>query len=284
MFFPFEVEQYLSENEQNVRFNFSESGVHPLSLGELLELAGTEFGSLQDTLLDYPEVRGTQVLRERIAALYDDVTADQVLVTVGASEANHLVASTLLERGDRVLCIEPSYLQLAGNAKNRGIVVDTVAMNEADGWALDTAALDANVTAHTKLISVVNPHNPTGHILSAAERAAIINAASRVGAWIIADEVYAGTERGEHPVTPSFWGTYDRVIAINSMSKAYGLPGTENRLARRPRAPDCTALATPRVRNNKCDYDGQCPGIDGSGRWHPRKTDRASTWSHQPGL
>ena len=225
MFFPFEVEQYLSENEQNVRYNFSESGVHPLSIGELLDTAGQELESLRETLLDYPEVRGTEVLRERIAALYPGAAADNVLVTVGASEANHLVASTLLERGDRVLCIEPSYLQLAGNAKNRGIVVDTVAMNEASGWALDVTALDAKVTTHTKLISVVNPHNPTGHILSAAERDALINAAARVGAWIIADEVYAGTERGDQPATPSFWGTYERVIAINSMSKAYGLPG-----------------------------------------------------------
>lgn len=225
MFFPFEVEQYLSENEERVRYNFSESGVHPLTLGELQDIAGIDSAALQSTLLNYPEVRGKEALRERIAALYPDADPDHVLVTVGASEANHLVAATLLERGDRVLSLQPTYLQLAGNAKNRGIVVDTVSLDEANGWALDLAELDDKITAHTKLVSVVNPHNPTGHILSANERDALIAAADRVGAWIVADEVYAGTERAGQASTESFWGSYDRVIAINSMSKAYGLPG-----------------------------------------------------------
>lgn len=225
MFFPFELEQYLSENEEHVRYNFSESGVHPLTLAELRELADIDVPTLDGTLLNYPEVRGTEVLRARIAALYSGASADQVLVTVGASEANHLVASTLLDRGDRALSVQPSYLQLAGSAKNRGVVVDTVSLDEDNGWALNVGELAEKVTAHTKLISVVNPHNPTGHILTEDEREALVDAAQRVGAWIVADEVYIGTERGEQPRTPSLWGDYDRVVAINSMSKAYGLPG-----------------------------------------------------------
>ena len=225
MFFPFEVEQYLSENEQNVRYNFSESGVHPLTLGELLELADTDAAQLSNCTLDYPEVRGKVALRREIAALYTNATADQVLVTVGASEANHLVATTLLERGDRVVSLQPSYMQLAGNAKNRGIIVDTVSLVESANWGLDLDELAEKVTPHTKLISVVNPHNPTGHILTPSECDAIVSAADKVGAWIVADEVYAGTERGERAPTPSLWGSYERVIAINSMSKAYGLPG-----------------------------------------------------------
>jgi aspartate/methionine/tyrosine aminotransferase len=55
--------------------------------------------------------------------------------------------------------------------------------------------------------------------------AAVTAAAARTGAWIVADEVYAGTERGGAAVTPSFWGRHDRVIAVNGLSKAYGLPG-----------------------------------------------------------
>jgi aspartate/methionine/tyrosine aminotransferase len=52
-----------------------------------------------------------------------------------------------------------------------------------------------------------------------------VTAADRVGAWLLADEVYAGTERTNDEITSSFWGRYDRVLAIGSMSKAYGMPG-----------------------------------------------------------
>lgn len=225
MFQPFRLENYLSDNEQNVEYNFSESGVHPMTLAELLDMGGIEVASLGETLMDYPEVRGDLALREKIAALYPGAGAENVLVTVGASEANHLVASTLLEPGDAVAAMQPGYPQLSGNALNRGIEVRPIPLVEDDGWALDLDALSQAVAANTRLISIINPNNPTGHILSATERAAVIAAADAVGAWIIADEVYAGTERGEAPATPTFWGDYERVIAINSMSKAYGLPG-----------------------------------------------------------
>jgi aspartate/methionine/tyrosine aminotransferase len=225
MFHPFALENYLSDNEQDVEYNYSESGVHPLTLGELMDIAGRDVGELRDVLLNYPEVRGKESLRGRIAALYPGARADNVLVTVGASEANHLVASTLLQQGDSVVALQPGYPQLSGNALNMGIRVRPLPLIESAGWALDTDALDGLVDDSTRLLSIINPHNPTGHILTAGERAALVRAAERVGAWIIADEVYAGTERGDAPATPTLWGDYDRVIAINSMSKAYGLPG-----------------------------------------------------------
>jgi aspartate/methionine/tyrosine aminotransferase len=225
MFHPFQVEQFLSENEQGVTFNFSESGVHPMTLGGLLEMAGTSAQALSEVMLDYPEVRGSERLRTRIAALYPGAKAENVLVTVGASEANSLIASTLLEPGDEVVALGPTYQQLPGNAQNAGFAVKTVPLIEDNGWALDTDALARTVGPKTRLIAIVNPNNPTGHILTEIEMAAVVSAAAQSGAWVVADEVYAGTERGGAAVTPSFWGRHDRVIAVNGMSKAYGLPG-----------------------------------------------------------
>ncbi|MEM7172111.1 MAG: aminotransferase class I/II-fold pyridoxal phosphate-dependent enzyme [Pseudomonadota bacterium] len=225
MFHPFQVEQFLSEYEQLAELNFSESGVHPLTLGELLELTGLTVEQLQATELNYPEVNGTQRLRETIAGLYDSANAENVLVTIGASEANHLAASCLLEPGDEVIALQPTYQQLPGNALNLGISVKTVPLQEEKGWRLDQDGLATAASDKTKLIHLVNPNNPTGHILDSDERAAVIAVAAQRGAWIVADEVYAGTERGGNQATTSFWGDYDRVVAINSMSKAYGLPG-----------------------------------------------------------
>jgi aspartate/methionine/tyrosine aminotransferase len=75
------------------------------------------------------------------------------------------------------------------------------------------------------MICVVNPNNPTGRIMSEAEMDAVVAAAERSGAWLLADEVYRGAERERDEETPSFWGRYDKVLAQGSMSKAYGLPG-----------------------------------------------------------
>lgn len=223
-FRPFAVEQFLSENEHNVAFNFSESGVHPLTYKELLDIAGVDPAALLDMRVDYPQVNGSELLRGRIAAIYG-ATPDQVLVTVGATEANTLVAATLLEPGDNLVHFRPTYEQLPGNAANLGFETRAVPYLPETGWGIDHEALEQAVDHNTRIIHVVNPNNPTGRVLSAVDRQGIIDTAARVGAWIVADEVYAGTERKNAEPTASFWGSYDRVIAINSMSKAYGLPG-----------------------------------------------------------
>ena len=225
MFHPFELEQWMSENEQGVAYHFAESGVHPLSFAELMEMAGRSPEELADIRLDYPQVNGTTRLREHIAALYPDTHPDEVLVTVGATEANRLVAEALLAPGDEVVTLAPTYRQLAGNARNMGLTVREAPLVEAEGWALDTDRLAEAARPGTKLLAVVNPNNPTGHVLTEAETEAVLAAADRTGAWIVADEVYAGAERGNRPPTPTFRGRHERVVLINSMSKAYGLPG-----------------------------------------------------------
>ena len=224
-FVPFAVEQFLSEHEHGVRFNFSESGVHPMCYDELFRLAQIDTEALFATLIDYPQVNGFDSLRQKIAALYPGAATENVLVTVGATEANTLAATTLMRPGDNMVRFRPTYEQLAGNALNLGHEVRAVDLVQGAGWAVDRDALAAAVDGRTRIIHVVNPNNPTGQTLGEADRAAILEAAEQWGAWIVADEVYAGTERNSDTPTPSFWGTNDRVIAINSMSKAYGLPG-----------------------------------------------------------
>lgn len=224
-FEPFAIEKLLSDWEQTVDFNLAESGVHPVLLRELLEMAGEGADPLLDTPLNYPEVNGDLALRERIAALYDGATPDQVLVTIGASEANYILAQTLLEPGDELAVMRPTYMQVEGAARNGGVTVREFGLDESKGWALDIASLDAAITEKTKVIAVVNPNNPSGKILTEAEMDAIVTAANRVGAWLIADEVYGGAERERNDQTPSFFGRYDKVIAVNGLSKAYGLPG-----------------------------------------------------------
>ena len=104
-------------------------------------------------------------------------------------------------------------------------MVKTFHLREERGWAPDLDELNDVVSDKTRLIAVCNPDNPTGYIFTEGEMQDIVAAAERVGAWLLADEVYSGAERLTDTETPSFWGRYDRVLAMNSLSKAYGLPG-----------------------------------------------------------
>ena len=223
-FIPFELERWQSTWENRVRFNLSESGVHPLTIQELLGLAGASAMPLLEVRLGYSQSNGTDVLRERIAALYPGASPDQVLVTTGSSEANFVTCWRLIEPGDKVAVMQPNYQQTWGLAQNFGAEVRPFNLHEKEGWEPYAEEIRTAIAPGTKLVVVTNPHNPTGHILSEAARKAIIDRTAEVGAWLLADEVYAGAERNGR-TTPSFWSAYDKVIAVNGLSKAYGLPG-----------------------------------------------------------
>lgn len=224
-FLPFALERYMSRYEQTVDYNLSESGVHPVQLRELLAEDAHAIDELLDTSLNYPHVNGTPELRQNIAHLYSGAHPDNVLVTVGAIEANYIAIRTLLAAGDEIVIMRPNYMQIWGVAQNHHLRIQTFRLNESQGWAPDLAELGAAVSSATKLIAVCNPNNPTGRSLTEAEMDAIVAAAESVGAWILADEVYAGAERQLETQTPSFYGRYDKVLAVGSLSKAYGLPG-----------------------------------------------------------
>ncbi len=222
-FQPFLMERWQSLYEHEVEYNLADSAVRCAPVDFLL--GPNDLEQLARLELFYPQVNGTDALRQRIAALYSPPPSeDEVLVTVGAAEANSLVCQTLLEPGDHVTVIEPGYRQVRGLAENLGCVVDIVHLREQDGWAFDTTALHNSVGPRTKLISVVNPNNPTGTILSPDARAAVLDAVETSGAWLLADEVYRGSER-DGVETESFWGTHPRAVCVNSLSKAYGLCG-----------------------------------------------------------
>jgi aspartate/methionine/tyrosine aminotransferase len=221
-FYPFVMERWQSTYENRVAFNLSESGVHPLTLSQLLEAAGGL--ALGDTPLGYGQSNGSDELRARIAALYRGASDDGVVVCNGSAESNFLALWELVAAGDEVVVLTPTYMQTHGLARNVGARVIEVPLREELGWQPDPDEIRRTVNARTRLIVVTNPGNPTGVALNAEARDAIVTAAQGTGAWILADEVYTGAELSG-PETPSFFGAHDRVIATGSLSKAYGVPG-----------------------------------------------------------
>jgi aspartate/methionine/tyrosine aminotransferase len=223
-FVPFEIERMMSVWENQVEYNLSESGVHPMTTRELVQDPHL-IEELLTTELNYPQANGIIELREHVAALYPGATPDNVLITTGCAQANFATIMAIMEPGDEIAIMLPNYMQIWGIAHNFGYRVTTFSLKEELAWGLDHDELTRAVSDTTKLVAIVNPNNPTGHILTGEERAAVVAAAQRSGAWLLCDEVYAGAERVAEQVTPSLWGQYERVLAMGSLSKAYGLPG-----------------------------------------------------------
>jgi aspartate/methionine/tyrosine aminotransferase len=225
---PFALERFQSIWEHSVPWNLAESGVHPLTVGELLAMSG-EGASLPDVLLGYPQTNGTLDLRRAIAGMYPGATPDHVEVTNGGSEANCVVMMRLVEPGDRIVFMSPNYLQATGLARGLGAeIVPWPLRLEGAGdratWSFDLDELARLVTPKTRAILLCNPNNPTGMRLDEAALDAICRIAARSGAWVISDEIYRGAERIDKR-TSTVWGRYERAIVTSGLSKAYGLPG-----------------------------------------------------------
>jgi len=229
----FDLERWQSIHEHDVEINLSESGVHPLRLRDIVETA--DLTDLLEQELGYTQTNGTLTLRERIAALYDGASAANVLVTTGGSEANFVTCWHLIEPGDEVVVVQPTYMQIPGLARSFGATVREVWLEACYGgdgddtqapvrWRLDLDAVRAAVSPRTRCIAVCNPNNPTGARLDEAEIGELCAVAEELGCWVLADEIYRGAELDGRD-TPSAWGRHDRVIVTGGLSKAYGLPG-----------------------------------------------------------
>jgi len=218
------MERMQSTYENQVAFNLSESGVHPLRLGDLVDDAAAREQLLAEPLR-YIQSNGTVDLRTLIAGIYPGATPDNIQVTNGGSEANYVTTWRLVEPGDEVVLMVPNYMQTRGLARAFGGEVKEWALVLRGGaWQADVDALAAMVTPRTKLIIICNPNNPTGARIDAGALDAIAKVAAKHGSWVLSDEIYRGAERDGRE-TPSMWGRYDRAIVTGGLSKAYGLPG-----------------------------------------------------------
>jgi aspartate/methionine/tyrosine aminotransferase len=223
---PFAMERFQSTWEHRVRFNLSESGVHPLCVRELVG-DGAALDALLDQPLIYTQTNGTEPLRTAIAALHPGATTSHVEVTNGGAEANFLAAWYLVEPGDEVVILVPTYMQTHGLVRAFGGVVRDWPLIEDHGagrWRPDLDRLAALVGPRTRAIVLCTPNNPTGARLTAAELDAVAAIADRHGCWVVSDEIYRGAEL-DASISASMWGRGDRVLVTGGLSKAYGLPG-----------------------------------------------------------
>jgi aspartate/methionine/tyrosine aminotransferase len=220
---PFEMERMQSMWENLVEMDMSESGVRPVTLLELAEM-GLDLNAILGMPLGYSQSNGTIALREALAAQYPGSTPEHIEVTNGTSEANYLLALSLLRDGDEVAMEVPNYMQYGGLPKSCGALLRPFRLLLDRGWEPDWDEFDQAVNQKTRLVYLSNPNNPTGSVLTAEAMRHMVARCEQVGAYLLADEVYLGAEI-HCERTRSFWGMSDRVIVTSGLSKAYGIPG-----------------------------------------------------------
>ncbi len=223
---PFGVEQWMNAWETKCTFNLAETCVASLTLAELMQMAGQTQNMPADLAalhMTYGEIRGSLRLRGLVAGLFAGQTAENVLITHGTIGANHMVYQALVEAGDHVVAITPTYQQHTAIPRSLGADVTEVPLREDEGWLPNWDRVAQAVRPETKVIALTNPNNPTGALIDRAGLEAVVRIAQSVGAWVLCDEVYRGTEQGE-PV-PSIVELYDKGISTGSTSKAFSLAG-----------------------------------------------------------
>jgi aspartate/methionine/tyrosine aminotransferase len=194
-------------------------------MAELLAMADDETLGLWDGLtLGYTESTGHPLLRREVAALYEGIEPDDVLVFAGAEEAIFCLVNVLVGPGDHAIVTWPGYQSLHEVARAAGADVTLHELREDADWALDVAALRGQVTPATRLIVVNAPHNPTGMLPDRATYDALVALTAESGAYLLLDEVYRFLEADAERL-PAGADALDRGISLGVMSKSFALAG-----------------------------------------------------------
>ncbi|PCI85213.1 MAG: aspartate/tyrosine/aromatic aminotransferase [Hyphomicrobiales bacterium] len=153
---------------------------------------------------------------------------NRITVTASGMQGLALVAQALITTGDKVLAIEPTWPNVIEAFRISGAEVTTQNLEVKNGkWSLNLDRFLAALTPDIKAVVINSPHNPTGWTMPELDMKAIFDHCQKLGIWIVADDVYARLYKHAN-TAPSFlkWATdQDRVISINSFSKAWSMTG-----------------------------------------------------------
>lgn len=225
----FGVEIWMNRFETRCELNLAETCVASLTIDELLTIAGKTDADLMAELrpmqLTYGEIEGSARLRQLIAGTYERQAPENVVVTHGAIGANALVHETLVEPGDRVISVLPTYQQHYSIPESYGADVQILRLREENGFLPDLDELRALATPGTKLIAINNPNNPTGALMDRAFLEQVVAIARERDAWLLSDEVYRGLGTDDEKPPPAIADLYAKGISTGSLSKIYSLAG-----------------------------------------------------------
>jgi aminotransferase len=242
--------------EPKVIFNHHLKNVKPSVVGKFLEIANeykeiislsvgepdfqtpwhirqAGIEALEQGKTFYSPVRGLLALRQEISeymfkrfdTMYQPKT--EILVTVGSSEAIEMAYRTLLNPGDEVLIVQPSYLVYEPMVNMAGAIPVIIETYEKDGFRLKPEQLKEKITPKTRLLILPYPCNPTGAIMEKGDLEAIAQVIRETDMLVLSDEIYAELNYSDisHVSIASIEGMRERTIVTSGFSKAFAMTG-----------------------------------------------------------
>ena len=214
---PIEIEAPEEKGYNTIRYNLAESSVRDIRLGDLNL-------DLNNLVLFYGEHKGLGKLRELIKEESRVLTADDVLVTAGAASALFVVATTILGPAGHLIVIRPNYGTNLETPRAINCPMSIMDLKFEEGFAIDVDAIRAQIQPNTRLISITNPHNPTGRLFDEATMHQLIALAEENNCFLLVDETYRDLNF-QTPLKPYAAELSEKVISVSSVSKSFGAPG-----------------------------------------------------------
>ncbi len=198
--------------------------------------------SLERGHTNYTPNSGLPELRQRVCRyLYDKFgleydCSEEILITVGVSEAIDIALRCVLEPGDEVIIPEPCFVSYKPCTLMAGGVPKIVTTREANNFKLMPEDLEEAITGKTKILLISYPNNPTGAIMKKEELEAIAGIVRKHDLLVISDEIYSELSyNGDHVSFSSLPGMKERTVLVNGFSKSYAMTGWRIGYAAAPR-------------------------------------------------
>ena len=210
--------------------------VYHLNIGqpdiETPEVALQAIRNFDEKVIAYSHSAGILSYRKKLVHYYEKIgiriTADDIIIAAGASEAILFAMQTTMDPGDEIIIPEPFYANYNGFAVNSGVIVKPIPSSIESGFALPPISeFEKAITPRTKAIMICNPNNPTGYLYSRDELEVLREIALKYDLYLFADEVYREFcyDGHKHFSVMQLEGLDNHVILIDSVSKRYSACG-----------------------------------------------------------
>ena len=206
----------VGEPDFDTPWHIREEGIYSLEKGRTFYTSNAGLSELKIEISKY--------LDRRFDLKYDP--SDEIMITVGGSEAIDGALRAMLDAGDEVILPQPSYVSYEPCIVLADGVPVIVELKEENDFKLTREQLEKAVTDKTKILIMPFPNNPTGAIMTKEELQPIVDFVIEHDLFVISDEIYSElTYRGNHVSIGAFPGMKERTIVINGFSKSYAMTG-----------------------------------------------------------